>query len=139
MALTLDEIPFGEEAQENNTLFTEGNQKDLKLWFDDIQQKAKLITHTIEPLVEISLIKLLGNNSDFEKYKSNIVPNENFEFNVDFVYKIPKWYVPGAKVEAISKDAQFIYSNLKNVTQVKKWLKCEINVEKGTLEISFLI
>lgn len=136
--LTLDEIPFGEEAKDTGA-FTEGNQKDLKAWSEEIARRAKLVSHTIEPLVEISLIKLLSSSSDFEKYKSTISVDADFNFVVDLIYKVPKWYVPGAKVEAITKDAKAVFSNLQNVKDVKKWSKCEINVEKGTLEVEFTI
>ncbi len=137
--ITLDEIPFGEDNQKAES-FTDGNAKDLNAWKETLDNKTKLIVHTIEPLVEISLVKLLGNNEDFDKTTSNItILDDGQSFGVYFLYTIKKWIAPDTDPEFIKKDANAIFDNLKQVPDVKKWQSCEIDVTKGTLKIEFLM
>lgn len=137
--LTLDEIPFGEEAAQGSKAFSDGNARDLKSWQDSLTMKAKLIVQTIEPIIEISLVKLLGNSNEYKKLASNITFIGDFDFDVTFTYSVKNWNAPGVAQEYIAQDANMIFSNLTKVQNVKKWKSCKIDVEAGTLEVRFII
>lgn len=118
----------------DNKIFVEGPIKNLETYYNNISNKLKGLTYTIEPVINLSLINLLETNAKFKKQKCSIFYN-NETISFEFVYFVQSWVVENVPQEAIQKDATYILNNLNKIPNIKI-NKCSINTETGCLVVS---
>jgi hypothetical protein len=121
--------------------FEEGNWGSIADIGQVIEDKVILVTKTLEPLIEKSLIELLGSSSMYKRQSAEIVPATDEEGNVSFTgsfkYQCGFWIGADIEREDIEHDSQYILNTLAPLKDQVTITSCAIDVSDGTCTVSF--
>ena len=121
--------------------FDDGNFNLIDDYFNLTYKKVTTIKNSIFPIIETSLIELLGNSSEYKRSKCQVVISHQGSspiFDLDLEYYVPKFIGVDIKQESIISDVNFIYDKLKTLDNVV-WKKCAVDCKVGRIFISFKI
>lgn len=120
--------------------FESGNWLNLNQLANPITLKIATVQKTIIPIIEVSLIELLGNNSLYKGKNFNAAldfKNGNFFMNVECVYSVEQFIGSDVDKKAIMHDAKYILDRVSQAVKGITWNKCEINCSQGIVTINF--
>jgi hypothetical protein len=115
--------------------FPQGNLASFLL---ESEKRIKLINQTLLPLIEVALIELLGNSHNYRRFQGDVTA-EGSNYNLKILYQVDLWVNTEVDPDAISHDANYIFTKIKAITEVKTWKQCSINTQEGTLTIECVI
>lgn len=120
--------------------FKQGNYNQIMGYPQQISDKLSVFTQTFIPLIEVSLIELLGSNQLYQRESAQCMPsfqNNQMLLSGTLIYSVNNWIGTDIDQTAIAHDSQYVYNRIKpsgvNIT------KCEISTEAGTLTIMFTL
>lgn len=117
--------------------FTSGNYDGLINLGQTFSKGILSITNTLIPLVEASLIELLGNASAYSREDFTVDPKivgMNPIFEISMSYKVSLWIGTDIPKDAVLKDATYVYNKI-NVMKNVKFEECKIDTATGLLSI----
>jgi|LSPZ01.1.fsa_nt_gi hypothetical protein len=143
---TTDNSTTTEVAQNNPSafIFKEGKSANVTQYITSIETKLKTINQTILPLIEVSLIELLGKSSAYERLSANITMNNQDKFDCKFIYQVSLWIIQESEEEeqdlseALKHDASYVFDKIKMIQGVE-YKSCLIDSTIGQLIIDFSI
>jgi hypothetical protein len=117
--------------------FEQGNYNTIAGLPKVTADKVAELTQTFIPLIEVSLVELLGTSNNYQRTLAQCVPgfDNQGKINIEFTfqYTITSWIGSDIETTAIQHDANYILDKIKpvgaNIT------KCEISVSNGLLTI----
>jgi len=117
--------------------FEQGNYQTILGLPKVVSDKTAQLMQTFVPLIEVSLIELLGSNSMYKRSMGQCQPSFDNQGKISieftFQYQVEQWIGQDISLEAIQHDANYILNKLKPVKA--NISKCEINVTDGSLTI----
>jgi len=118
--------------------FEQGNYKQIVGLPQLVTGKVAELVQTLVPLIEISLIELMGSTSMYKRAVGQCIPSFDqqgkISINFTFQYVVEKFIGQDIELEAIQHDANYILDRIKPC-QAANITKCEINVSEGTVTI----
>ena len=121
--------------------FEEGNIGLIDEYFNLTYKKVTTIKNSVLPIIEASLIELLGSSIEYKRSKCETVISYQGSspiFELDLEYFVPKFVGIDIKKDSIIEDVTFIYNRLKTLSNVE-WKKCSVDCKVGKVFISFKI
>lgn len=135
--ITSGEYEALENVGSSDLSFEEGNFNLLKEWPELLNSKIALLNQTFIPLVEVSLIELLGSSSLYQrKFGQCAVAFNNNQASISFsfIYSVSNWIGIDIDLPAIQHDSNYVLNKIRpvgaNITKV------EIDTTEGTLTIA---
>jgi hypothetical protein len=124
--------PIGQDK----VAFQQGNFNQVVGYPKLVQDKVTVLTQTLVPLIEVSLIELLGSNQMYQRQSGECAmsfQNNQVQISFSFVYVVNGWVGTDIDQMAIQHDSQFVYNRIRPAGAAIT--KCEINTTDGTLVI----
>lgn len=142
-ANSIDVEEFNKEnafLQPTQISFEKGNYNEIEYLGDSLIHKVQTIKNTILPLIEKSLVELLGNSDAYKR--SNFFSKLEFVeskpvYSVETIYSVPLWIGQDVERSFILDDANYVLNTISVVPNVS-WQKCEIDTTEGELRVNFL-
>ncbi len=129
----VDPNPTGEIS------FESGNFQEIQKLGDAVSAKTSLVEKTVLPLIEASLIELLGKSSLYKRESFEATPvfsGTQITISCSVKYHIDSWIATDVNREFIAQDASYVYNRIKVVPNVS-WSTCEIDTTEGSLTVEF--
>jgi hypothetical protein len=120
--------------------FREGNYSDITTIPNKLTQFTTSFTRTFLPIVESSLIGLLGNSNNYQRDKCDVsisLQNNQPKLTGTLIYTIPLWIGDDISTDSITQDAKAIYEKLKTIPQTQI-TQCKIDCTEGSLTVGFI-
>lgn len=122
-------------------VFEEGNFNLVDEFFNLTYKKVTSIKNSILPIIESSLIELLGSSIEYKRQKSEVIISYQGSspiFDISLEYFVPKFVGIDIKKDSIIEDVKFIYERLQTLDNVE-WNKCSVDCKVGKVYISFKV
>lgn len=129
------------EDKPSVTDFKEGNINIINDYFNLTYRKVTTIKNAVLPVIEATLIQLLGNSGEYSRQSCQVIIEHKDSspiFNLDIIYYVPKWIGVDIKKESITSDVTFIYDKISKFDNVE-YKHCSIDCATGTLRIEFQV
>lgn len=136
---TIQETPLQNAKIKFN--FLNGNYDIFPNYGKEIAAKFQTVSQTILPLVEVSLIELLGNDSLVKYELFNFMPKfakSKLYLAIKIVASTKDWIGDDITLDATKQDASYVLNRLSVVPNVH-WEHCIIDTKDGTLTLEFTI
>jgi len=115
--------------------FNQGNYQTIMGLPKVAADKVAQLVQTLVPLLEISMIELLGANNLYQRALGQCMPSFDSQgkmgIEFTFQYIVEQWIGQDIDQQAIQHDANYVLERIKPVKA--NITKCEINVGEGTL------
>ena len=124
-----------------NIKFESGNYHTIMGLPQLVGDKVASLAQTLVPLIEVSLIELLGDNSMYKRALGQCQPafDNNGKISIEFTfqYLVGSWITTDINLEALQHDSNFVLDRIKPAgSQISK---CEVDCKSGTLTICGVI
>ena len=123
--------------------FESGNLPQIDQAPELIADKITTLKRTLIPLVEKSLIELLGSSSMWIRKISNtqisFQPDGSVSLAGTLVYQIDMWVGLDVDPKDIDHDQKYVMNTLAPIFNMVKISQLSINAEDGTLTVSFIM
>ena len=117
--------------------FQQGNYKQIVGLPKLVNDKITQLTKTLVPLMEVSLIELLGASNMYKRTMGQVVPafdnNGQLTLQFTFQYVVPNFIGMDIDYEAIKHDSQYILNKIQPVKA--NITKCEIDCSSGAVTL----
>lgn len=110
-----------------------------------LPQAWKVLQKTIDPIIYVALVELMGSNTRFDKQLGNLAPVLDEQRNltglsVQLQYSVPDFAGFAGDPNAVRHDQQYILQKCQTVPNVQ-WQdsSVKIDTEHGVVTVSFIL